>query len=142
MPRDWVRLAWNSEISNLNITFDILTGHGHTITLSLRLQSDCNAYFNQVADLAFKGLKAHSPRDSSAYFCNLAQQSGESFPDFLSCTTEAVERPVDAGPARDMFIKQLAWEGLNTPTSNAVGVIRNDDTHKWVVDTHGIWTLV
>ena len=70
--------------------------------------------------------------------CTLVQQSGESFMVFLFRVTEAVERPVDAGPSRDMLIKQLAWEGLNAPTHNAVAAIGNDDNHKWVVATHNL----
>lgn len=47
-----------------------------------------------------------------------------------------MERLVDAGPTRDMFNKQLAWEGLNVPTRNAVASLRNDDFPKWVVAIH------
>ena len=51
-----------------------------------------------MADLSFKALKACTPRDLSAYFHNLVQQSGKSFTDFLMRVTEAVERRVDLGP--------------------------------------------
>lgn len=70
-------------------------------------------------NLAFKALKSctHNP---SVYFCNLVQQSGESFTDFLARVTMSVEQRIHLGPTREMLIKQLTWEGLNAPTHNVV----------------------
>lgn len=37
-----------------------------------------------------------------------------------------------------MLIQQLARKGLNNPTLNAVATIRNDNIHKWVIDTRDL----
>lgn len=94
---------------NLNITFRTLTGHRAYINPITQVTIGLLTYFNHVADLAFKALKAYTPLEPSAYSHNLAHKSGELFTNFLSYLTEAVERLVDAGPTRDMLIKQVAW---------------------------------
>lgn len=45
---------------------------------------------------------------------------------------------MDPGPTREMLIKQLTWEGLNSPTHNAVVAVLDEDTHKWVVATRDL----
>lgn len=119
---------------NLDITLRVYINPVTQATIGL------HAYFNQVANLAFKDLEDYTPQDPFAYFLNLVQQYGESFIDFLSHVTEAVQRQVHAGPARDMLIKQLIWEGLNVLTHNAGTAVRNDDSHKWVSATHDLDT--
>ena len=57
---------------NLNITFDVMV-MGYA--LSLRTL-ELHAYFNQVADLVFKALKACTSWDPSAYFYNLSSSLG------------------------------------------------------------------
>lgn len=73
----------------------MLTGHRVYINPVTQATICQRAYFNQVVDLSFKALRACSPRDLSAYFHNLVQQSGLCFMDFLTSTTEAVERRVN-----------------------------------------------
>lgn len=124
--RIWLRiglgLIWNIILMLLLIC---LLDVGPTLTqASIKVQDD----FNQVADLAFKDLKACTPQDPAAYFHILVQQSGESFMDF-SRVTEAVVRQVDAEPVRDMLIQELAQEGLNALNFNAVAALRNDVIH-------------
>ena len=36
-------------------------------------------------------------------------------------------------PTKDILIKQLTWEGLNTITRNVIAPVRNDNIHKWVL---------
>lgn len=93
----------------LNITLDMLTGHRAYINPFTQASLSQHAYFNQVADLSFKVLKARTSRDPSAYLPNLVQQSGKSFMDFLMRFTLAVERRVGSRPTRDMLVKQLPW---------------------------------
>lgn len=70
-------------------------------------------------NLAFKALKSCTP-NPSVCFCNVVQQSGESFTDFLSRVTMAVEQRVHPWPTKEMLIKQLTWEGLSVATRNVV----------------------
>lgn len=46
---------------NLNIAFNMLTGYGAYNNLVTQATLGLHAYFNQVADLAFKALKAYTP---------------------------------------------------------------------------------
>lgn len=124
----WLRirlgLIWNI---NLILLLTCLLATGHMLTLT-QATIGLQAHFNHAADLAFKALKACTP----AYFRNLVQQSGESLTDVLSHVTEAVERPVSAGPAKTC--SSSSWHGRpNTPTCNAVAAVRNAGIHKWLV---------
>lgn len=55
---------------------------------------------------------------------------------------------MDPDPKREMLIKQLTWEVLNTSTSNAVVTVHTEDTHKQVTATtdldpsHGLITAL
>lgn len=73
-------------------------------------------------------------------FCNFVQQAVNSFPEFLTHVTNAVEKHVSFGPTKHIPIKQLIWEGLNTITYNAIIPVRNEDIHKWILATHDIST--
>lgn len=66
------------------------------------------------------------------------QQPREFCMDFLAQVNEAVEWRGDAGPTREMWIKQLTWEGLSAPTWNAVAAVHNEDIHKWVIVTRDL----
>ena len=130
----WLRiqleLTWNT---TLTLFLTCLLAREHIRTLSLRPILDCMLTLT---------IKACIPQDPFAYHLNLVQQSAESFMDFLSYVTEAVERQVDGGPTRDMLIKQLAWEGLIASTHNFVAALKNDDINKWVVANHDLYPNV
>ena len=92
-------LAENQARINLEYNLNVTCDTGASINPGI-IQATVwlHAYFNQVVDLAFKALKACTPRDLSAYFHNLVQQSREFFMDFLRRITEVMERRVDSGP--------------------------------------------
>lgn len=71
---------------------------------------------------------------------NLVQQAVEPFSDFLILVTNAVEKYIPFGPTKDIIIKQLTQEGLNTVPHNAIAPVRSEDIHKWVLATHDIDT--
>lgn len=90
----------------LNVTIDVLTGHGqHTDPVSQSIIG-LNAYWKQVSGLAFKALKHSMPQDNLSYFLNLVQQAAEPFPEFLTCVTNAFEKCIPSGPTKDILIKQ------------------------------------
>ena len=64
----------------------------------------------------------------------------EPFPEFLTHVTNAFEGYVPSGHAKDIIIKQLTLEGLNTVTHNSIVPVRNEDIHKWVLAAHDIDT--
>lgn len=66
------------------------------------------------------------------------QQPREFYMDFLPQVNEAGEWRGDSGPTREMWIKQLIWEGLNAPTWNVVAAVHNEDIHKWVIVTRDL----
>lgn len=78
-----VGLKWNITLTLL-LTCLLAMWHIFTITQVTQVTIELHAYFNQVADLAFKALKACTCQESSAYFRNAVQQFGDSFTDFLS----------------------------------------------------------
>lgn len=69
--------------SNFNISLDVLTGHKAYIIPVIQTSIRLHADFNQVADLAFKALKACIPLDPSSYFLNLVQSLRS--PSWTSC---------------------------------------------------------
>lgn len=64
------------------------------------------------------------------YFCNLTQQPGELFTDFLTHVNDAVVWRVDLGPTREILVKQLVWEWLNASTHNTLSAVHNEDIHQ------------
>ena len=50
---------------------------------------------------------------------------------FFVHLNKAGEWRVGPGPTREMLIKQLVWEMLNTPTCSVVIMVCNEDIHKW-----------
>lgn len=55
---------------NLNIAFDMLTGHRATLTLSLRPVSDCMLTLTWWLILPIRSLRPATPHDPSSYFHN------------------------------------------------------------------------
>ncbi|XP_026644876.1 polyhomeotic-like protein 1 [Microtus ochrogaster] len=99
--------------------------------LPVQAQIGHQAYYQQVSYLAFNDLKVCTAWDPSAYFHNLIQQPGQRFTNFFVHLNKAGEWRVGPGPTREMLIKQLVWEVLNTPTCSVVITVCNEDIHKW-----------
>lgn len=71
------------------------------------------------------------PQESVGYFSNLIPQTMETFADFLTRVTTAIEKHILSGSTKDILVKQLTWEGTNTTTHNAIAPVQNEDIHKW-----------
>lgn len=116
-----------------NLTVTCLLNMGHTLTLSLRPLSDCMLTLTKWMILLLRLLR-HAPLETPL-LTSATISSCLSSPLQASHVTGTVERQVNAVPTRDMLIKQLSWEPLNTPTHDAVAGVRNDDIHKCIFAT-------
>ncbi|KAK7819640.1 hypothetical protein U0070_012594 [Myodes glareolus] len=116
----------------LNMTLNMLTGHGHYTDSVSQSMIGLHPYFQQVFKVAFKNLKLCMPQDK----CYLVQQSAEPFPEFLTRVTNVIEKLIQFVPTEDILIKQLTWEGLITVTYYFISPVRNEDIHKGVLAAH------
>lgn len=108
----------------------MLTGHGQYADPVSQSKISLHAYFQQLFNRAFKALKLN----------NFVQQAAETFPEFLTCVTNAAKRHIPSVLTKNILIKQITWEELNIVTCNVITPIKNEDILRWVLAASDIDT--